>query len=68
MNENVFYVHTTDDQEKAAQVVQKYDILAVPVVDTEDRLVGIVTVDDVLDVVQERGNRGFSEDGWYSDD
>ena len=59
MNENVFYVHTTDDQEKAAQVVQKYDILAVPVVDTEDRLVGIVTVDDVLDVVQEEVTEDF---------
>lgn len=59
MNENVFYVHTTDDQEKAAQVVQKYDILAVPVVDTEDRLVGIVTVDDILDVVQEEVTEDF---------
>ncbi|MDN3511684.1 MAG: magnesium transporter [Candidatus Jettenia sp. CY-1] len=59
MNENVFYVHTTDDQEKAAQVVQKYDILAVPVVDNEDRLVGIVTVDDILDVVQEEATEDF---------
>jgi magnesium transporter len=59
MNENVFYVHTTDDQEKAAQVVQKYDILAVPVVDNEDRLVGIVTVDDILDVVQEEVTEDF---------
>jgi magnesium transporter len=59
MNENVFYVHTTDDQEKAVQVVQKYDILAVPVVDNEDRLVGIVTVDDVLDVVQEEVTEDF---------
>lgn len=59
MNENVFYVHTTDDQEKAVQVVQKYDILAVPVVDNEGRLVGIVTVDDVLDVVQEEVTEDF---------
>ncbi|OOP56246.1 MAG: magnesium transporter [Candidatus Brocadia carolinensis] len=59
MNENVFFVHTTDDQEKAVQVVQKYDILAVPVVDNEDRLVGIVTVDDVLDVVQEEVTEDF---------
>lgn len=59
MNENVFYIHTTDDQEKAVQVVQKYDILAVPVVDNEDRLVGIVTVDDVLDVVQEEVTEDF---------
>ena len=59
MNENVFYVHTTDDQEKAAKVVQRYDILAVPVVDNEDRLVGIVTVDDVLDVVQKEVTEDF---------
>jgi len=59
MNENVFFVHTTDDQEKAAKVVQKYDILAVPVVDTEDRLVGIVTVDDILDVMQEEVTEDF---------
>ncbi|TLD41510.1 MAG: Mg/Co/Ni transporter MgtE / CBS domain [Candidatus Jettenia ecosi] len=59
MNENVFYVHTTDVQENAAQVVQKYDILAVPVVDNEDRLVGIVTVDDILDVVQEEATKDF---------
>lgn len=61
MNENVIYVRTTDDQEKAAQVVQKYDILAVPVVDNEDRLVGIVTVDDVLDVVQEEATEDFQK-------
>jgi len=61
MNESVLYVHTTDDQEKAAQVVQKYDILAVPVVDNEDRLVGIVTVDDVLDVVQEEVTEDFQK-------
>ncbi|MFN3466996.1 MAG: magnesium transporter, partial [Candidatus Brocadiales bacterium] len=52
MNPMVYHVKTTDDQELAAQVIQKYDILAVPVVDQEGRLVGIVTVDDVLDVVQ----------------
>ncbi|HHT9111515.1 MAG TPA: magnesium transporter [Candidatus Brocadiaceae bacterium] len=61
MNENVFFVRTTDDQEKAAQVVQKYDILAVPVVDNEDRLVGIVTVDDVLDVLQEETTEDFQK-------
>ncbi|MDN3514675.1 MAG: magnesium transporter [Candidatus Brocadia sp.] len=61
MNENVFYVHTTDGREKAVQVVQKYDILAVPVVDNEDRLVGIVTVDDVLDVVQEEVTEDFQK-------
>jgi magnesium transporter len=61
MNENVIYVRTIDDQEKVAQVVQRYDILAVPVVDNEDRLVGIVTVDDVLDVVQEEVTEDFQK-------
>lgn len=61
MNENVIHVRTTDDQEKVAQVVQRYDILAVPVVDNEDRLVGIVTVDDVLDVVQEEVTEDFQK-------
>ncbi|MCF6158308.1 MAG: magnesium transporter [wastewater metagenome] len=61
MNENVIYVRTTDDQESVAQVVQKYDFLAVPVVDHEDRLVGIVTVDDILDVVQEEVTEDFQK-------
>ncbi len=53
MNPMVIHVKTTDSQEQAAKIIQKYDILAVPVVDQERRLVGIVTVDDVLDVVEE---------------
>ncbi|MBM4055457.1 MAG: magnesium transporter [Planctomycetes bacterium] len=61
MNENVLFVHTTDDQEEAAKVVQKYDILAVPVVDNENRLVGIVTVDDVLDIVEEEVTEDFKK-------
>ncbi len=46
-------VKTTDDQEVAAKMIQKYDLLAVPVVDQEGRLVGIVTVDDVIDIFEE---------------
>ncbi|MCF6149749.1 MAG: magnesium transporter [Candidatus Kuenenia sp.] len=61
MNENVVYVHTTDDQEEAAKVVQKYDILAVPVVDNENRLVGIVTVDDILDILEEEATEDFKK-------
>lgn len=44
---------TTDDQEEVARLFQKYDINVMPVVDSEDRLVGIITVDDIIDVVQE---------------
>ncbi|OHB69369.1 MAG: magnesium transporter [Planctomycetes bacterium RBG_16_41_13] len=61
MNEHVLFVHTTDDQEEAAKMVQKYDLLAVPVVDNENRLVGIVTVDDVLDVVEEEATEDFKK-------
>lgn len=49
----VISARTTDSQEEVARLVSEYNLLAVPVVDEEDRLVGIVTVDDVLDVVQE---------------
>ncbi|MGJ3250850.1 MAG: magnesium transporter [Elainellaceae cyanobacterium] len=47
------YVQTDTDQEEVARVIQRYDFLAVPVVDTEQRLVGIVTVDDVIDILEE---------------
>lgn len=53
MNENVISVHVEDDQEEVARVVKKYDLLAVPVVDSDGKLKGIVTVDDVLDVIEE---------------
>ncbi|MGF1535553.1 MAG: magnesium transporter [Elainellaceae cyanobacterium] len=47
------YVQTDTDREDAARLIQRYDFLALPVVDTEKRLVGIVTVDDILDVLEE---------------
>ncbi len=53
MEENVISVTTTEDQESVAMLFGKYDFLAMPVVDGEGRLVGIVTVDDVLDVMEE---------------
>lgn len=53
MDSGVIFVRTEDDQEKVARDLQKYDLLAVPVVDKENRLVGIVTVDDVMDVMEE---------------
>lgn len=53
MNTNVTSVAASMDQEEVARVVQKYDLLAVPVVDEFNRLLGIVTVDDVLDVIEE---------------
>ncbi|MBW1812566.1 MAG: magnesium transporter, partial [Deltaproteobacteria bacterium] len=50
METNVFSVQTNMDQEEVAKIVARYDILAVPVVDDNNRLVGIVTVDDVIDI------------------
>ena len=53
METNVKFVSTHTDQEEAARLLSKYDFLALPVVDAEERLVGIVTVDDAMDVMQE---------------
>ena len=53
METNVISVNTLDDQENVVQVFNKYNFLAVPVVDKENRLVGIVTVDDAIDVMEE---------------
>lgn len=53
MTRDVVSVLTDTDQEEVAHLIQRYDFLAVPVVDTEQRLVGIITVDDVLDVLEE---------------
>ena len=53
METNVISVNTLDDQEDVAHLFNKYNFLALPVVDTENRLVGIVTVDDAIDVMEE---------------
>lgn len=53
MDEDVISVSTHDDREEVARLIDKYGFLAMPVVDAENRLVGIVTVDDAIDVIQE---------------
>ena len=53
MEDHVISVHTKMDQENVAQIFQKYDLTAVPVVDSENRLVGIITVDDIVDILQQ---------------
>ena len=53
MTRDVIFVNTDTDQEEVAHLIQRYDLLALPVVDREKRLVGVVTVDDVLDILQE---------------
>lgn len=52
MTRDVVFVHTSTDQEEVARTIQRYDFLAIPVVDREQRLVGIVTVDDVIDILE----------------
>ena len=57
MTRDVVSVGTDTDQEEVARAIQRYDFLAVPVVDREQRLVGIVTVDDVIDVIEQEATR-----------
>lgn len=61
MEENVISVNTLDDQEKVAQMFSNYNFLALPVVDTENRLVGIVTIDDAIDVIQEEATEDIEK-------
>jgi len=59
MDTNVKYIHTLDDQETTAYLVRKYDLLSMPVVDKENRLVGIVTIDDIVDVIEQENTEDF---------
>ena len=61
MDPNVVSVNTMDDKEDVAQALSKYDFLAMPVVDKEQRLVGIVTVDDAMDVIEEETTEDFEK-------
>ncbi len=61
METNVISVNTLDDQENVVQVFNKYNFLAVPVVDKENRLVGIVTVDDAIDVMEEEATEDIQK-------
>jgi len=61
METNVKFVTTHTDQEEAARALSKYDFLAIPVVDAEERLVGIVTVDDAIDVLQEEATEDIEK-------
>ncbi len=71
-DEQLIFVSTMDDQEEVAALAKKYDLLSVPVVDTEGRLVGIITIDDIVDIIEEEATEDFekmasllpSEDGY----
>lgn len=53
MDHDVYYVYTHDDQEEAARLISKYDITCIPVIDSAKQVLGIITVDDIFDVVEE---------------
>lgn len=61
MNENVVSVTTTEDQETVASMMARYDLTSIPVVDGEGRLVGIVTIDDVVDVLVEEATEDIEK-------
>ena len=61
MEKNVITVNTTTDKEEVAKMFDKYDFLAMPVVDSENRLVGIVTVDDALDIFSQEHEEDFEK-------
>jgi magnesium transporter len=63
MVREVVAVHTDTDQEEVARTIQHYDFLAVPVVDSEKRLVGIVTVDDIIDIIEEEATEDIYTSG-----
>ncbi len=73
METNIISVSTTEDQEDVAKKFDKYDFFALPVVDKENRLVGIVTVDDAINVIQDEVSEDFekmaaitpNEDGYF---
>ena len=61
MNSNVISVTTTTDQEETAKMFQKYDFEAMPVVDNENRMVGIITIDDVVDIIEEEATEDIEK-------
>ena len=67
MNERVVSVSVAEDQEEVARMVRDYDFLALPVVDFQDHLLGIITVDDIMDVMEEEASDDYSKLAGISD-
>jgi len=61
MNEDFIVTYTMDDKEEIANLFKKYDLITLPVVDKEDRLVGIITVDDIMDVIDQETTEDFQK-------
>ncbi len=59
MTKDVVLCGTNDDQEQVADLFKKYDLMAIPVVDSEQRLVGIITIDDIVDVIEQENTEDF---------
>lgn len=68
MNASVIHVSTETDQEEVAQLASRYDLLAIPVTDEQHRLVGIVTIDDIVDVFREEATEDFFKMAGTSDE
>ncbi len=60
MNERIIWVHSSTDQEEVAEVFKDYDFTNVPVVDHLDRMIGIITIDDIVDVIDEEAAEDYS--------
>ncbi|MFK8037574.1 MAG: magnesium transporter [Crocinitomicaceae bacterium] len=56
---NIRYVKTEDDKEEVAEMMQRYDLISVPVVDRQNKLVGRITIDDIVDVMQEEAEKDY---------
>jgi len=61
MDTNIIALNTYDQRDKIASLFKKYDLLAMPVVDNENRLVGIITVDDVVDIIEQENTEDFQK-------
>lgn len=61
MDEDVIFVHTNDDQEEVAKIFAKYGFVVIPVVDSEDRITGVITVDDIMEVMEQEVTEDFQK-------
>src|SRR5690606_11577878 len=61
MSERVVFASASDDQEEIAKLIRDYDFLALPIVDFKQRILGIITVDDIIDVIDEEASDDYSK-------
>ena len=61
MDDDIMSVNTLMDQEEVASIIQDYDLTSIPVVDTENKLVGIITIDDVIDIIEEEATEDIEK-------